>query len=355
MKTNKTLTRGIFHCRDGAEISSRGSLETSLRLDSDVLQNRQQKHTTNVNHNYKNMKHFSLLLTILIFALQNYSQDYISYYNSCNQAEKQIYLEQYDSALISFDNGFQFVKYIHKDYLKKASLCAAKMGDLKTTHKFVVKAIKNGAEIDFYNNKDYKRYRKTKLYKTYQDSLTELNKYFLSTLQTDFIKIIDSLYYVDQKIIRGNHPLKGKYDLSKIEIPENKFQLDSNNLVLLLAQIDKYGFPSEKLVGKKSAMHANIILHHNLRQPQNNDLLIDFKKYIFTGEYLPSDYAWTFDQSFWFYEKEPVYYYGVSDYNKLTKEEIKKIDSLRYELGLKPTEATQIIKDSHSISYSPIW
>ena len=44
-KTNETLTYGIFYCRDGAEISSSGSLETSSRLDSDVLRNRQQKHT----------------------------------------------------------------------------------------------------------------------------------------------------------------------------------------------------------------------------------------------------------------------------------------------------------------------
>ena len=42
---NETVTRGIFYCRDSTEINGGGSLQTSLRLDSVVLRNRQQKHT----------------------------------------------------------------------------------------------------------------------------------------------------------------------------------------------------------------------------------------------------------------------------------------------------------------------
>jgi len=39
------LTCGIFYCRDSAEINGCGSLQTLLWIDSDVLRNRQQKHT----------------------------------------------------------------------------------------------------------------------------------------------------------------------------------------------------------------------------------------------------------------------------------------------------------------------
>jgi hypothetical protein len=42
---NETVTRGIFYCRDSAKMKGCGSLQTSLRLDSVVLRNRQQKHT----------------------------------------------------------------------------------------------------------------------------------------------------------------------------------------------------------------------------------------------------------------------------------------------------------------------
>ena len=42
---NETLTCGIFYCRDSANLRGCGSLQTSSWLDSDVLRNRQQKHT----------------------------------------------------------------------------------------------------------------------------------------------------------------------------------------------------------------------------------------------------------------------------------------------------------------------
>jgi len=35
----------MFYCRDSAEINVCGSLQTSSWVDSDVLRNRQQKHT----------------------------------------------------------------------------------------------------------------------------------------------------------------------------------------------------------------------------------------------------------------------------------------------------------------------
>ena len=42
---HQAVTCGIFYCRDSAEIKGSGSLQTSSWLDSDVLRNRQQKHT----------------------------------------------------------------------------------------------------------------------------------------------------------------------------------------------------------------------------------------------------------------------------------------------------------------------
>jgi len=44
-KEGQLVTCGIFYCRDSAEINVCGSIQTSSWLDSDVLRNRQQKHT----------------------------------------------------------------------------------------------------------------------------------------------------------------------------------------------------------------------------------------------------------------------------------------------------------------------
>jgi hypothetical protein len=44
-KEGQLVTCGIFYCRDSAVINGCGSLQTSSWLDSEVLRNRQQKHT----------------------------------------------------------------------------------------------------------------------------------------------------------------------------------------------------------------------------------------------------------------------------------------------------------------------
>ena len=44
---HQAVTSGIFYCRDSTEINGCSSLQTSSELESEVLRNRQQKHTAN--------------------------------------------------------------------------------------------------------------------------------------------------------------------------------------------------------------------------------------------------------------------------------------------------------------------
>ena len=53
MKNWQPITCGIFYCRDSAEINGCGSLQTSLRLDSEVLRSRQQNIPPTVGGNFK--------------------------------------------------------------------------------------------------------------------------------------------------------------------------------------------------------------------------------------------------------------------------------------------------------------
>ncbi len=65
MSISQLPTCGIFYCRDSAEINGCGSLQTSSLLDSDVLRNRQQKHTAIRYHPQSrqvNIKYTSVLL-----------------------------------------------------------------------------------------------------------------------------------------------------------------------------------------------------------------------------------------------------------------------------------------------------
>jgi hypothetical protein len=47
MNESRCITGGIFYCRDSAEMKGFGSLQTLSWFDSEVLRNRQQKHTAN--------------------------------------------------------------------------------------------------------------------------------------------------------------------------------------------------------------------------------------------------------------------------------------------------------------------
>ena len=47
MNEHQLPTCGIFYCRDSANMKGCGLLQTSSWLDSEVLRNRQQKHTAN--------------------------------------------------------------------------------------------------------------------------------------------------------------------------------------------------------------------------------------------------------------------------------------------------------------------
>ena len=77
------LTCGIFYCRDSAEINDCGSLQTSSWLDSDMLRNRQQKHTANplgviLGRPTKIMKPVTTILFLIIFIA------------SCRQPDKKV-------------------------------------------------------------------------------------------------------------------------------------------------------------------------------------------------------------------------------------------------------------------------
>jgi len=56
MKEKRAITCGIFYCRDSTEIKVCGSLQTSSRVDSDVLRSRQQNIPLSVTRNPKQRK-----------------------------------------------------------------------------------------------------------------------------------------------------------------------------------------------------------------------------------------------------------------------------------------------------------
>jgi len=207
----------------------------------------------------------------------------------------------------------------------------------------------------FYRKKEFKKFRKTDLFKMFKDSLTYFQAVYGENLNSDYKKQIDSLYYVDQRIIRNNKSVKGKYNIDKSKLPEKIFDLDSLIFADILALIEKYGFATEKNVGKESFSKMWIFYHHNIRLPKNEKYIELAQRALKEGAYLPNYYAWMFDQSRTFKKEDPYFYFGVVFTGDMDREKKSIVNKRRYEWGVKPLEAQKTIQKKNSLIQKNLW
>jgi len=295
---------------------------------------------------------FTPLFTILFTF--SYGQNYIDYYNLCNEGDRLAYFDKYEKALHSFETAFDKVDYVHAKQYEKASQCAIQLYQYEKATVYAQKALLQGSDLQFLKGKIAKKFRKTEAYKQLSRNLANYQKQHLSSINLDYRTQIDSLYYFDQRVIRKNRRVKGKYQIDKAILPDNKYDLDSLIFKNLLELIETYGFPSEKNIGKGGYESVYIILHHNGRLSQNKEHLPMMKEALLKGEYLPKDYAWMYDQGRLFEGENPLFYYGVAS-NTISSEEKKEIDKIRAKYGIKPFAAFQIKHRGRTTIMKPLW
>ncbi len=271
-----------------------------------------------------------LIISFLLFVgLNGFGQDYIDYYNYCNEGDKQIYLKNDKTALENFEKAFSLVKYVHAKQYEKASMCAARIQGYEKTYLFAKNAILNGSSSKFLNQKDFKGFRKTEKHKSLKDSITIFSNYHIQSINLAYKREIDSLQYIDQRIIRKNRSVKGNYNIDKSAFPKNLYGLDSLLFNRLIELINEYGFPSEKIIGPDGYSNVWVLLHLNIRLEKNSEYLTMAKEALKKGEYLPKNYAWMYDQSLMFKKEKPLFYFGVAFTDDLSDMEKKKIDNVR--------------------------
>jgi len=287
------------------------------------------------------MKNLIIFLLFTLSAFSSFGQDYINYYNLCNEADKEIYFKNSKAALVNLENAFELVDYVHASQYEKASKCAIQIEDYKKGFLYAKKAILNGSSNHFWKSKKLKKIRKTTYYQILNDSVAVWEKIRLKSINYEYKKLIDSLYYIDQRIIRNNKTVKGNYKIDKINLPENLFDLDSIIFQRLLKSIDKFGFPSERNIGYEGYDKAWILFHHNVRLPQNHYYINFLVSALKKGEYRPRDFAWMYDQGKLNIGESPLFYYGVPLPKNLTEEKKNKIDESRKKFGVKPLASTK--------------
>lgn len=280
-----------------------------------------------------------LFITISLSSFGQKDSNYIEYYNLVNEGDKQLYFGNDSLAYEFYKKGFDKVDYIHNSNLMKVSQIASRMGDYKYCCKILRCAFEQGEKKSILEYESFKEFKNTHYHQALIDSFSQYNATFLTTFNSDYKKQIDSLYYIDQNIIRGNTEVKGDYN---IEFSCDFYQLDSLLFTSVLLLIDKYGFATEKNVGEESFRKVWLFYHHNIRLPKNEQYIPLAQEALKQGAYLPENYAWMFDQSLTNKNETPYFYYGVASTDHLTDEEKMDVNEKRKNWGIKPLESLLI-------------
>lgn len=237
-----------------------------------------------------------LYFFIYILTITNVlSQDYSDYYLKCNLSDSISYSGDYQGALDEINRAFASVDYVHSEKYIKAYHLAVKLQKFDEAFEFGKKIIINSGEKNKIHTQSTD-FRATKYYRFLLDSTNQYMDQFNNRVNHYYKEIIDSLHFVDQRIIRRNKSVKGKYSINKKNLPKNRFELDSTNWLMLSNLIDSLGFPSEQNVGSKTYYDAWIIIHHNLRLKENASYHDKIFEFIRRGDYLPEHFAFWYEQ-----------------------------------------------------------
>lgn len=279
----------------------------------------------------------SLLLFFIAYNIN--AQSYLPYYRLCNDGDRNRYKKNYSDALDCYEKAFSLVPYVHLDYLIKAISCASKLNRQDLAIRYTSQYYLQSGDSGIFENKYLKKYKKTSSYIRLVDSLLKLNNE--KAYNSDYQIAIDSLTYIDQSVLRGNFHDTTGFNLRTDEDWEN---LESSNFLKLISYIDKYGYPSERLVGKERYEMAYIILLHNIRLQKNRSYIQLIEHALFEGNCMPEEYGWLIDQTLTEDSKPRKFCLYEANPYKETKKKQAEINNDRFQYGIKPIEAYKCYK-----------
>ncbi|MEL7341021.1 MAG: hypothetical protein AAGM67_11075, partial [Bacteroidota bacterium] len=266
------------------------------------------------------------------------------------------YFADYEEGLAIFQEAFATVSYAHCQYLIKAAECAAQTDQPALAYQYAKQAVLQGWAHSFWKGDLFQDFRQTSHYHQLKDSADYFQEQFYANTNQAYIAIIDSLHYIDQRLIRKTLSVKGKYQIDKSSLPENRFELDDGLFAMILTLIEEHGYPSEQNVGPEAYRKADIIVHHNLRMPENEAHTPLFKQALLAGEYSPKSFATMMDQrNIWFQQIEPYFYFSRPIPEDMPASEVAAIEARRKEYGIAPLEAVEIIKRRKFVRIRQLW
>jgi hypothetical protein len=278
------------------------------------------------------------------------SDDFNTYHATVSAAERMFRNDSLLQAYAKFDIAFDNYKGgINPTHYFKAALCAIKIKEeFKALH-YLEKAITNGYEIDsnklglvVFNNQNTKQ--------EYQANIGKWNATRDATRNTSFEgelytfapttnKIADAKY--NEALTYCNMCNKTKTCsktatdyVSKNKILKERMKADSVVAAKLLTNINQYGFPNLKIVGKKACEIARTILLNYDADKTNERLDGILFKALNDGYISPSFYAQVIDRRNTKAGLAPEFYEPITGYEKTIAASMAGANNKRKTIGL---------------------
>lgn len=278
------------------------------------------------------------------------SSDFISYHENISAAERMFKNDSLLQAYARFDIAFSNYKgSVNPGHYFRAALCAIKIKEeFKALH-FLEKAITNGYEIDS-AKKDAVVFYNQNTKKEYLDNITkweakrdEVRNYdwaneIFATLENNkkyaAVKYTTAIEFCATCMkVKACSKTSTDY-LSKYKLVKEKMKSDSISAAALLKNIQQYGFPSMKLVGKEASKIARIILLNYDADKKNERLDPLLSKALLDGNISPEFYATLVDRRNLMNGLTPDFYEPITGYEKTIGKEITAANKKRNSVGL---------------------
>jgi hypothetical protein len=188
------------------------------------------------------------------------------YYPSINNAELAISRNEFSAALSYYKKAFDSVKSgFARDY-RNAILCAIRTKDDAFAFNYLEKIILKGFEKDFLADTIFDPLKGKRKWKKLMASYDRMHQESLATINAAFLRELDAMNERDQ-LFRTK---EGSYEIYGDTIAK----IDLENVLRFQQLVDKYGFPSEDMIGaftyEQNAPY-NIILHHHAENLSNRN------------------------------------------------------------------------------------
>lgn len=275
-------------------------------------------------------RYLFILFTFLLTTISYGQNDYLQYYKTLNTAHALVEVDKLDSAFTLYQHAFRLVDFIHEDEIDDFVKLCKKLKNRPISKKYQTLKDKQCSSVN-------------KVYKAIIDSLgkedqrVRRNKYYRA--KDYFYKVkLDSTFSPKVKKYKKAHSLM-----------QDWWNTDSSNVAMLNELINKYGFPGERLVGKRSYEVAIITLLHYDRDTANQIIGEVLKQALYSGDIKPSDYAWIIDRHLMYAGKKQKYLSIPIGIDQLSKAQIREINKERQSIGLKPMRSIKIIKKKNGV------